>query len=85
MYTRNLMMAAALLPPVGQPAELTEESYQGWGAYQQTQLASILFSNELNRRFGEAGSTATSVAVVKLAVGAGQSAPSPSHPIHFGG
>ena len=42
------------------------EGYHGWTAYQQSRLAAILFSNQLNREFAAASSGATSVAVAEL-------------------
>lgn len=41
----------------------SEDTYNGWTAYQQSKLAAILFSNEINRQFSTLGSEATSVAV----------------------
>jgi len=40
-----------------------EAAYHGWAAYQQSKLASILVSNELNRQFSMLGSGASSIAV----------------------
>lgn len=40
-----------------------EATYHGWKAYQQSKLASILVSSELNRQFLTLGSGATSIAV----------------------
>ncbi|CAE8661038.1 unnamed protein product, partial [Polarella glacialis] len=37
--------------------------YDDWGAYQQSKLANILFSNELSRRFKERGVAVTSNAL----------------------
>ena len=42
---------------------LPEETYNGWAAYQQSKLAAILMSSELNRQFLGLGSMATSTAV----------------------
>ena len=44
----------------------TDGTYHGWGAFQQSKLASLLFSNELQRRFAASGSGATSRAVCEL-------------------
>lgn len=44
----------------------SDGSYHGWGAFQQSKLAAVLFSNELQRRFAAAGSGATSRAVCEL-------------------
>ena len=41
----------------------SEATYHGWRAYQQSKLAMLLFSNELNRRFVANGCLATSRAV----------------------
>ncbi len=41
----------------------SEARYNGWSAYQQSKLAALLFSNELNRRLAVTGSGATSRAV----------------------
>lgn len=41
----------------------SEGSYHGWGAYQQSKLAALLLSNELNRRLAATGSAAYSLAV----------------------
>jgi len=40
-----------------------EDTYQGWGAFQQSKLAALLFSNQLDQRLAAAGSSATSCAV----------------------
>jgi len=44
---------------------VSAETYVAWAAYQQSRLAAILFSNELNRQFSRAGSGATSLAVAE--------------------
>jgi len=41
----------------------SKQSYEDWGAYQQSKLANILFSNELSRRFQEKGVDVTSNAL----------------------
>ena len=43
----------------------SETEYHGWRAYQQSVLASLLFSNELNRRLADIGAHATSHAVAE--------------------
>eukprot|EP00746_Dinoflagellata_sp_MGD_P144455 gnl/MRDRNA2_/MRDRNA2_77195_c0_seq1.p1 gnl/MRDRNA2_/MRDRNA2_77195_c0~~gnl/MRDRNA2_/MRDRNA2_77195_c0_seq1.p1 ORF type:complete len:327 (-),score=42.50 gnl/MRDRNA2_/MRDRNA2_77195_c0_seq1:129-1109(-) len=45
---------------------LSAETYNGWGQYQQSKLATILWSRELNRRFRAAGSGARSYAACEL-------------------
>jgi len=42
------------------------EQYHGWAAYQQSRLACILFSQQLQLEFAAANSGATSVAVAEL-------------------
>lgn len=49
--------------PLDLSAVNSKATYNGWGAYQQSKLAALLFSNELNRRLAVAGSGATSRAV----------------------
>lgn len=49
--------------PLDLSAVNSKATYNGWGAYQQSKLATLLFSNELNRRLAVAGSGATSRAV----------------------
>jgi len=41
----------------------SKDKYDDWGAYQQSKLANILFSNELARRFNERGAGVTSNAL----------------------